>query len=154
MKISTKTRYALRLMLDLEQNQGDFSWVSLKDVAERQGVSKKYLEQIVAALHKYRLLLTSRGNRGGYRLARDPRENTLGQIMRATEATPTIIPCLDRPLMCPRSKECLTRNVWMGLKEVVEQYVDSITLAAIAENDFDSDTAGCMVSIREPLRLL
>ena len=95
MKISTKTRYALRLMLDLEQNQGDFSWVSLKDVAERQGVSKKYLEQIVAALHKYRLLLTSRGNRGGYRLARDPREITLGQIMRATESTPTIIPCLD-----------------------------------------------------------
>ncbi len=62
MKISTKTRYALRLMLDLAQNQGDYQWVSLKDIAERQGVSKKYLEQIVSMLHKARLLLTARGN--------------------------------------------------------------------------------------------
>ena len=66
MKVSTKTRYALRLMLDLAQNQGDYDWISLKDIAERQGVSKKYLEQIVAALHRERLLLTARGNQGGY----------------------------------------------------------------------------------------
>ncbi len=154
MKISTKTRYALRLMLDLAQNQGEYDWVSLKDIAERQGVSKKYLEQIVAALHKYKLLLTARGNQGGYRLALDPKDITLGQILRATEATPTIMPCLSNPNSCERSETCATRNVWMGLKDVIEQYVDQVTLASIVEKELSLDATGCVVSIKSPVRLL
>ena len=153
MKVSTKTRYALRLMLDLAQNQGDYDWISLKDIAERQGVSKKYLEQIVAALHRERLLLTARGNQGGYRLALSPEEITLGQILRATEATPGIMPCLGAPECCSRSESCATRNVWMGLKNVIEQDVDSVTLASIASR-VSLEGECCEVGPRKPVRLL
>ena len=153
MKISTKTRYALRLMLDLAQNQGDYQWVSLKDIAERQGVSKKYLEQIVSMLHKARLLLTARGNQGGYRLAAPPEEITLGQILRATESSPTIMPCLSEPETCSRSDVCATRNIWMGLKYVIEHYVDGVTLAPIAHMTTLDDEC-CAVGVRDPVRLL
>ena len=78
------------------------------------------------------LLLTARGNQGGYRLAAPPEEITLGQILRATESSPTIMPCLSEPETCSRSDVCATRNIWMGLKYVIEHYVDGVTLSELA----------------------
>ena len=95
MKISTKGRYALRMLLDLAQNQGD-GFVALKDVAERQNVSKKYLEQIVPMLNKAGILAASRGFQGGYRLAQAPDRCTVGDILRVTEGSIAPVACLDR----------------------------------------------------------
>ena len=106
MRISTKGRYALRLMLDLAEHQGD-GCVSLKDVAQRQDISKKYLEQIVPTLSRAGFLLTNRGYQGGYRLARAPQDYTVGEILRLTEGGLAPVACLDQhPNPCPRCGEC------------------------------------------------
>lgn len=132
MKISTKSRYALRLCLDLAETQKD-GWVALKDIAERQGVSKKYLEQIVTVLNKAGLLLTSRGFMGGYRLAKDPKDISLSDILRATETSICLIECLKSEQFCERSRECVSREVWGGLMQVVEDYCRQMTLQKILE---------------------
>ena len=94
MRISTKGRYALRLMLDLAEHQGD-GCVSLKDVAQRQDISKKYLEQIVPTLSRAGFLLTNRGYQGGHRLARRPEDYTVRDILRLTEGSLATVACLD-----------------------------------------------------------
>ena len=138
MKISTKGRYALRMLLDLAQHQND-GYVSLKDVAERQGISKKYLEQIVSLLNKGDILKTSRGFQGGYRLSREPAEYTVGRILRLTE-TGGLAPvtCLedDQPC-CPRCTECVTLPLWQGLEKVVGEYLDSYTLQDLLDSQPD-----------------
>ena len=106
MKISTKGRYALRMMLDLATHQGD-GYVALKDIAQRQEISKKYLEQIVPMLGKSNILRTTRGYQGGYRLARAPQDYTVGEILRLTEGGLAPVACLDQhPNPCPRCGEC------------------------------------------------
>lgn len=133
MKISTKGRYALRMLLDLAMNQGE-GFVALKDIADRQNVSKKYLEQIVPMLNKSDILLTSRGFQGGYRLAQTPDQYTVGAILRITEGNLAPVACLVRdPVDCQRSTECITLPVWQGLNRVINQYLDSITLQDILE---------------------
>ena len=100
MKISTKGRYALRMLLDLAQHQND-GYVALKDIARRQNVSKKYLEQIVPMLNKSDSLLASRGFQGGYRLAQSPDKYTVGMILRITEGSLAPVACLDHdPILC------------------------------------------------------
>ena len=102
MKISTKGRYALRMMLDLAEHQGD-GYVALKDIAQRQGISKKYLEQIVPMLGRADVLRTTRGYQGGYRLARAPQEYTVGEILCLTEGGLAPVACLEQhPNPCPR----------------------------------------------------
>ena len=96
MKISTKGRYAMRLLIDLHENQGD-GFVALKDIAARQDISKKYLEQIVPALTGDGILKTSRGFQGGYRLAREPEDIPVGDILRLTEGSLAPVACLDSP---------------------------------------------------------
>lgn len=133
MKISTKGRYALRMLLDLAVHQKD-GCVCLKDVAERQGVSKKYLEQIVPSLSKAGILLTSRGFQGGYRLAIPPQQCTVGAVLRVTEGNLAPVACLvNGTVDCSRSEECITLPVWQGLERVINQYLDSITLQDILE---------------------
>ena len=133
MKISTKGRYALRLMLDLAEHQGE-GYVALKDVAERQEISKKYLEQIVPVLSKAGLLQTTRGFQGGYRLSTAPEEILLGTILRATEGSLEPVACLDQhPNLCPRQADCMTLPVWQGLSRVIADYVDSISLQDILD---------------------
>ena len=106
MKISTKGRYALRMMLDLAAHQGD-GYVALKDIAQRQEISKKYLEQIVPMLNKSDILRTTRGYQGGYRLARAPKDYTVGEILRLTEGGLAPVACLEQhPNACPRCGEC------------------------------------------------
>ena len=133
MKISTKGRYALRMLLDLAQNQGD-GFVALKDIAVRQNVSKKYLEQIVPMLNKSDILLASRGFQGGYRLAKSPDQYTVGAILRIAEGSLAPVACLDNnPILCDRSADCITLPVWQGLNRVINEYLDSITLQDILD---------------------
>ena len=137
MKISTKGRYALRMMIDLAQNQGD-GYVSLKDIANRQEISKKYLEQIVAILNKPDILRTNRGYQGGYRLAKNANEYTVGDILRLTEGGIAPVSCLEKsPIMCDRAEDCVTLPVWKGLYKVISEYVDSITLQDIVDKNAD-----------------
>ena len=133
MKISTRGRYALRMMLDLAENQGD-GVVALKDIAARQDISKKYLEQIIPVLNRAGLLQTSRGFLGGYRLAKTPAEYTVGEILRAAEGGLSPVACLEQsPNACPRCHECDTLPIWAGLEQVVNQYLDGITLQSVLD---------------------
>ncbi len=135
MKISTKGRYALRLLVDLAENQND-GFVSLKDIAARQEISKKYLEQIVAMLNKPDILRTNRGYQGGYRLAKNADEYTVGDVLRITEGGLAPVSCLDNPnFACDRAEECSTLPVWRGLNKIINEYLDSITIQNIVDND-------------------
>lgn len=134
MKISTRGRYALRFMLDLAQNAGENEYISLHDVAKRQGVSKKYLEQIVPLLNKSGMLKANRGYQGGYRLAKAPSDYTVGDVLRMTEGSLACVACvLPDADPCPRQESCLTRGIWKGLYETVTQYLDNMTLQDILD---------------------
>ena len=133
MKISTKGRYAMRLLIDLYENQGD-GFVALKDIAVRQNVSKKYLEQIVPMLNKSDILLASRGFQGGYRLAKSPDKYSFAEILRMTEGSLAPVACLEsEPNECERCGECATLPVWEGLYRVINEYLESVTLQDILD---------------------
>lgn len=126
MMISTRGRYALRVMIDLAENAGE-GYLPLRDIAARQGISLKYLEQIIALLHKAGFLRSLRGNSGGYRLKLPPEEYTAGDILRAAEGTLAPISCLD--VGCERSDSCRTLPFWQDYYRTVNNYVDGVTLA-------------------------
>ncbi len=139
MKISTKGRYSLRMLLDLAEHRGD-GFIALKDIAARQGISKKYLEQLVTLLGGADILRANRGYQGGYMLAGEPRQYTVGQILRLTEGGLCPVACLaDDPVRCERSAGCVTLPVWKGLQRVINEYLDGITLQAILD---DKKTSG------------
>lgn len=128
MVISTKGRYALRLMLDIAMQEGDFP-VPLHDIAERQGVSFKYLEQIVPPLTKAGYLRSVRGANGGYMLAKDAAQITTGDILRAGEGNLAPVACLaSDEVECPRADLCITLPFWRGLDDAITAYIDSVTL--------------------------
>lgn len=138
MKISTKGRYALRLMLDLAEHRGD-GFTALKDIAERQNISKKYLEQIIPMLNTPELLQTNRGFQGGYRLAQPADYYTVGMILRLTEGSLAPVTCLaQQPNSCERAEECPTLFVWEGLNKVIAEYLDGITLQDILDRESES----------------
>ena len=138
MKISTKGRYALRMLIDLAEHNGD-GFIALKDIAQRQNISKKYLEQIVPILNKSDVLKTNRGFQGGYMLAKSPDKYTVGEILRLTEGSLSPVACLDHPpTECERSSDCPTLPVWQGLKKVIDDYVDGITLQDIVDKHKES----------------
>lgn len=138
MKISTKGRYAVRMLLDLAEHQQD-GYVALKEIAKRQEISKKYLEQIVPILNKSGLLQTNRGSQGGYRLSKKPEQYTVGEILRLTEGSLAPVACLDQPEnLCPRRASCDTLFVWQGLYRTIEEYLDGITLQDIIDRQKDS----------------
>lgn len=133
MKISTKGRYSLRMLLDLAEHKGE-GFIALKDVAARQGISKKYLEQLVTILNQPDFLRTNRGYQGGYMLAKEPDQYTVGQILRITEGGLHPVACLeDDPNRCERSEFCKTLPIWKGLQEVIDDYLDNITLQTIID---------------------
>jgi Rrf2 family protein len=139
MKISTKGRYALRMLLDLSAHQ-DAGYISLKEIAERQQISKKYLEQIVPMLNKGGILRTNRGNKGGYMLAKPADALTVGDVLRATEGSLAPVTCLEYEINdCPRADECATLYVWEGLYKAVHEYLDSITLQDILNHNAGVD---------------
>ena len=127
MKISTKGRYALRVMIDLAINSNG-KYISLKDIAERQEISNKYLEQIISLLNKAGYLETARGHMGGYKLSKPPKDYKIGDILRVTEGDLAPIQCLMHDSECKRQKECKTYSFWKGLDDVITEYVDSKTL--------------------------
>ena len=139
MKISTKGRYALRVMIDLAQhNTGEY--IALKDISERQNVTVKYLEQIVSTLNKAGLLRSMRGNNGGHRLSRSPSEYKVGEILRAMEGELSPVECISNPENdCPMAAECTTRDFWIGLDRVVNEYVDSYTLQDLADRNLSTE---------------
>ena len=131
MKISTKGRYALRMMIDLAQQNSD-EYIALKDISGRQNLSVKYLEQITSTLAQAGLVLSIRGPQGGYKMARRPSEYTIGDILRATEGSLAPVQCLEGEINeCPRAGECTTLTFWTGFKKAIDDYVDSITLEDI-----------------------
>lgn len=127
MKISTKGRYAIAIMMDLAMHN-DGTFTSLKDIATRQEISIKYLEQIISKLNKSGFLETARGNNGGYKLTRNPCEYRVGDILRATEGELAPIYCLTSEGNCKKEKTCKTLSFWKGLDNVINEYVDSKTL--------------------------
>jgi len=144
MKISTKGRYALRMLIDLASNSED-SFISLKDIAERQGISKKYLEQIVPMLNKSGILRTNRGNKGGYMLAKAPNELTVGDVLRSTEGNLAPVACLEyEPNNCPRKDECATLYIWEGLYKVVNDYLNNITIQDIIDRAINLNGDYCI----------
>ena len=128
MKISTKGRYALRLMLDIAVYGADKN-VSIRDTAKRQNISVKYLEQIVSMLVRVGYLKSIRGAQGGYRLSKKPADYTVGDILRITEGSLAPVACLeDEVNQCPRVEQCAIVGMWEGLYNTINNYVDSITL--------------------------
>lgn len=132
MKISTKGRYALRLMLDLALCGGKEP-VSLRDVAERQGLSDKYLEQIVTPLSRAGLVRSVRGAGGGYLLTRSPEEYTVGDILRPLEGDLAPVECATDSDFCEHCGECVTVELWQEIHRAVSQVVDGTTLADLLE---------------------
>lgn len=142
MKISTKGRYALRMMADLAQN-GNGGYVALKDIAARQEISKKYLEQIVPLLTRAEMLRTNRGFQGGYALSRSPEQYTVGEILRVTEGNLAPVACLQfDENTCPRKAKCQALPVWEGLYKVIIDYLDGITLKDIIDKTPDCKNLG------------
>lgn len=131
MKISTKGRYAVRVMLDLAMNNTG-ECIKVKEIASRQSLSEKYLEQIIAILNKAGYVKSVRGAQGGYRLAKDPKEYTVGMILRLTEGSLAPVACLDAG-ECERCDTCETLEVWNELYQAVNQVVDNVTIADLVE---------------------
>ena len=142
MKISTRGRYALRLMTDVaaHDNKG---FVSLKDVAERQDISLKYLEQIAGLLAKAGMLQSGRGAQGGYRLVKDPSEYSVGSVLRLTEGTMAPVACLGGETnCCERCGECPTLDFWTGLYDVMNTYINQYTLKDLLEEQSRKEGRG------------
>lgn len=131
MRISTKGRYALRLMLDLGTYCSGEP-IRLKDVARRQNISEKYLEQIISILNKAGYVRSIRGPQGGYMLARPPKAYTAGMILRLTEGSLSPVECIDNAA-CDREENCATRILWQKLNEAVNNVVDNVTLEDLLE---------------------
>jgi Rrf2 family protein len=129
MKISTKGRYALRLMLDLALNYTG-EYISIKSIAARQDISEKYLEQIITQLSRAGYVRSVRGAQGGYMLAKAPTEYTVGMILRVMEGSLAPVSCLDgEDGNCDRVSSCVTYEIWQKIQSAVENVVDNITLA-------------------------
>ena len=134
MKISTKGRYLLLFLLDLAERK-DEGYIALKDIAERQGISKKYMEQLVTLLNRSGILRTNRGAHGGYKLAKEPSEYTVGQILRITEKGLDPIACgEDDHNQCSRVSFCMTFPMWKELDRIINEYLDSVTLQTLLDD--------------------
>ncbi len=132
MKVSTKGRYALRIMIDLAEN-GKEGFVPLKDIGERQDITVKYLEQIISLLSKADLVIGTRGNGGGYKLSRKPSEYKIGDIFRASEGSFETSPCLSAE-GCERKSSCKAADFWSGLEKAVYEYLDGRTLEELVNS--------------------
>ena len=135
MKISTRGRYALRLMIDLS-TQDQTRFIALKDISARQEISIKYLEQIASLLSKYGYLISIRGQQGGYKLARPADQYLVGDILRLTEGPLIPVACVENPILhCHRAPTCKTLPFWQGLYKVIEEYVNKYTLADLVAQE-------------------
>lgn len=139
MKLSTKGRYAMRAMLDLASHYGE-GLVFLKDVAARQEISERYLEHLFLTLKAAGLVNSTRGAKGGFMLSRSPSEIKLVEIMTVCEGQMSLVECVDDAKSCPRSMRCVTRDVWIEMKNVLEGVLDSISLQTLVERQRTKDS--------------
>lgn len=131
MKISTRGRYSLRMMIDLAQHYNE-GFISLKDISARQNISKKYLEQIVPFLNRNNLLNANKGHMGGYQLAKHPSKITAREILESAEGSLAPVSCMDNtPNLCEKCGECITLPIYEGLYDLIIKYLDGITLEDI-----------------------
>ena len=128
MMISTRGRYALRVMLDLAKDESG-TYVPLDDIARREGMSEKYLESIIVVLSRAGLVKALRGKGGGYMLTRQPEEYPIGEILRLTEKTLAPVTCLESGASCPEADACPTFPLWQGLDRVIDDYLMAHSLA-------------------------
>lgn len=144
MMISTKGRYALRLMIDLA-SQGKDAKTPLREVSERQGISVKYLEQLVVPLISAGLIYSVRGAHGGYVLSRSAEDISTGEILRASEGGYAPVACLeDEAEVCPRRNECATYDFWTGLENVIDEYLNGVKLSDLVDTtEIDSQEKLC-----------
>lgn len=138
MKISTKGRYSLRILLDLARHAGH-GYISLKDVAARQNISRKYLDQIMIILNRTDYLKSARGSQGGYKLAKAPNKYRLSDILRLTEGSIAPLTCLENSDDCVRSGRCASQCVWLGLEKAMVDYLDNVTLQSILDKYGDRE---------------
>jgi Rrf2 family protein len=144
MKISTKGRYALRIMVDLAQHQTGDS-IPLKEIAERQEISEKYSEMIIGLLSKSGFVLGSRGKGGGYLLAKAPEKITVAAVLKAAEGSLSPVACLDlADHVCPRAGRCATLPMWRELDRRIEEYLESVTIADLANQTQDIAADHCI----------
>jgi len=130
-KISTKGRYALRMLLDLAEHKNR-GFIALKEIAGRQNISKQYLEQIILIMNNSNLLRANRGKQGGYMLTKEPSDITVGHILRITEGNLSSITCLETNVnQCEKADTCKTLFIWKELNKVIADYLDSVTLQDI-----------------------
>ena len=128
MNITSKGRYALRVMLDLAQHREE-GYISLKTIAERQGYSMKYLEMIVGSLKRAGLVASIRGKEGGYQLVRDPEDYTIGEILRCIEDNLAPVACIKAgDICCEHAGECMTVPMWKELDDITNAYLDTVSL--------------------------
>ena len=128
MNITSKGRYALRVMLDLAQHR-DEGYISLKTIADRQGYSMKYLEMIVGSLKRAGLVASTRGKEGGYQLVRDPEDYTIGEILRCIEDNLAPVACIKAgDICCDHAGECMTVPMWKELDDITNAYLDGVSL--------------------------
>ena len=132
MKLSTRSRYGTRLLLDMAQHY-DQGPIQLGDIAKRQDISVKYLEQIIIPLKKANYVLSVRGPKGGHFLAKPPEDITLGEIVALLEAGPSLVECIEHAEVCRRSATCPTRPIWKEAAQAMFDKLDAITLADLAE---------------------
>ena len=132
MLVSSKGRYALRVMVDLAEHQAD-GYIPLKTIADRQEISEKYLESIVILLVRARMLDGVRGKGGGYKLTKAPDQYTVGSILRLTEKSLAPVSCLEEGAACSRAAECRMLPLWQGLDRVISDYLDHITIGDLMQ---------------------
>ena len=139
MKITTKGRYALRIMLELAVIK-DGKLLTVGELSNKTRISEKYLEQIIGKLTKAKLLISQRGANGGYKLARNTHDISIGEILRSTEGNVKTASCMDGK-KCERFEKCLTVNVWLGLDRVIKNYLDSVSLFDVLNKQINAKTA-------------
>ncbi len=127
MKISTKGRYGLRIMLELAKNYPN-SYLSSKEISINQGIPVKYLESIISLLSKAKFIKTQRGSMGGHMLLKEPKEYNVGEILRTLEGSLSLVECADCPEVCDKSHECSTIKIWKEINNAINNVVDNITL--------------------------
>ena len=133
MKISTRGRYAMRMMMDLAMTKPE-EYVTIKSIAARQEISEKYLEQIITVLSRSGFVKSTRGAQGGYKLAKPAQEYTVGMILRAIEGSLVPVACMeDEPNECRRSASCVMLDIWKQVDQAISDVVDHVTLAELAQ---------------------
>lgn len=134
MKISSRGRHAVRIMVDIATNNEDY--VSIAGISERLNITNKYLEQIISKLSKAKLVLSQRGAQGGYKLARTPEQISIAEILTATGDMPELAPCLKEHRVCPAKAKCTTIGVWETLSAIIFDYLDKVSLKNLIEKSY------------------